>query len=46
MPNRMAQNSRKESVLRHEIRKSIDIRSSKGFYVLLHRDEKNDILFH
>lgn len=28
-----------------EIRKSTDIQSSRGFYVL-HRDEKNDILFH
>lgn len=33
-------------MLCREIRKSVDIQSSRGFYVLLDRDEKNDILFH
>lgn len=33
-------------MLCREVRKSVDIQWSRGFFVLLHRDEKNDSLFH
>lgn len=33
-------------MLCQEIRKSKDVQWSRDFYVLLHRDEKNDISFH